>query len=104
MVRVNEVPIHGTMGISLRDDETQQLDRNIKVKLSQGENLISVSVFNQKGATILEYCFLALLILVVLLAGVSRVGVETEKNFHQSEFNEAFTGAICRIFTVRMYH
>ena len=49
-VYVNNVPINGTEGESLRDQKTQSLERTIPIKLASGRNKIQVSVLNSAGA------------------------------------------------------
>ncbi len=49
-VYVNNVPINGTEGESLRDQKTQSLERSIPIKLASGRNKIQVSVLNSAGA------------------------------------------------------
>jgi uncharacterized protein YecT (DUF1311 family)/uncharacterized caspase-like protein len=49
-VYVNNVPINGTEGESLRDQKTQSLDKTIPIKLAAGRNKIQVSVLNSAGA------------------------------------------------------
>lgn len=47
---VNDVAIYGTDGITLRDLNTQKLDKTVKVNLAKGKNKVQVSVLNQAGA------------------------------------------------------
>jgi len=49
MVRVNEVPLNGRNGFSLKNDSTKSVTKNIDLQLSYGRNTISVSVLNEKG-------------------------------------------------------
>jgi hypothetical protein len=49
-VYVNNVPVNGRDGESLRDQNTQALERTIPVKLAAGRNKIQVSVLNSAGA------------------------------------------------------
>ena len=49
-VYVNDVPVNGKDGETLRALNTQSLDRSIPVNLSAGENKIQVSVLNSAGA------------------------------------------------------
>ena len=49
-VFVNNVPVNGRDGESLRDQNTQSLDRTIPIKLAAGRNKIQVSVLNNAGA------------------------------------------------------
>ena len=49
-VYVNDVPVNGKDGESLRSLNTQSLDRTIPVNLSAGKNKIQVSVLNSAGA------------------------------------------------------
>ena len=48
-VWVNEVPIYGQKGISLKDKNSNFLDTTISIKLSQGENKIETSITNVNG-------------------------------------------------------
>ncbi|WP_445908659.1 caspase family protein [Yeosuana sp.] len=48
-VWVNEVPIYGQKGISLKDKNSNLLDTTISLKLSQGENKIETSITNING-------------------------------------------------------
>jgi uncharacterized protein YecT (DUF1311 family) len=47
---VNNVPVNGRDGESLRDQNTQSLERTIPIKLAAGRNKIQVSVLNNAGA------------------------------------------------------
>ncbi len=49
-VWVNEVPVYGQRGISIRDNNSGSIDTILTVKLSQGENRIETSVTNVNGA------------------------------------------------------
>jgi Caspase domain len=49
-VYVNNVPVNGRDGESLRDQNSQSLDRTIPIKLAAGRNKIQVSVLNNAGA------------------------------------------------------
>ncbi len=51
---VNNVPIWGMNGKSLRKDSISKYDKKISVLLSQGENKIEVSVHNQKAVESLK--------------------------------------------------
>lgn len=48
-VWVNEVPVFGQKGISLKDKNSNSLDTTISLKLSQGENKIETSITNVNG-------------------------------------------------------
>jgi WD40 repeat protein len=48
-VWVNEVPVYGQRGISIRKNNSNSIDKSITVKLSQGENRIETSVTNVNG-------------------------------------------------------
>jgi WD40 repeat protein len=48
-VWVNEVPVYGQKGISLKDKNSNFLDTTISLKLSQGENKIETSITNVNG-------------------------------------------------------
>ena len=49
-VWINNVPIYGINGISLRDKNTQDFETAIELQLNEGDNKIEVSVLNQAGA------------------------------------------------------
>ena len=49
LVRVNSVPIFGTTGISLKNEKTKSLKKEIEVTLSAGKNRVEISVMNEKG-------------------------------------------------------
>lgn len=49
-VWINDVPIFGKGGISLRSKNTKAYQETIKLELSEGKNKIQVSALNQKGA------------------------------------------------------
>jgi len=49
-VYVNNVPVNGRDGESLRDQNTQTLERTLPIKLAAGRNKIQVSVLNNAGA------------------------------------------------------
>ncbi len=49
-VFVNNVPVNGRDGESLRDQNKQTLERTIPIKLAAGRNKIQVSVLNSAGA------------------------------------------------------
>jgi uncharacterized protein YecT (DUF1311 family) len=49
-VYVNNVPVNGRDGESLRDQNTQALERTIPIKLAVGRNKIQISVLNNAGA------------------------------------------------------
>ena len=49
-VYVNNVPVNGRDGESLRDQNSQSLERTIPIKLAAGRNKIQVSVLNNAGA------------------------------------------------------
>ncbi|MEI2757404.1 MAG: caspase family protein [Chitinophagaceae bacterium] len=48
-ILMNEVPLWGFKGIDLTGFKRKKLDTTITVKLTAGENIIEVSVFNQNG-------------------------------------------------------
>ena len=48
-VWINEVPIYGQKGISLKEKNSNFLDTTISLKLSQGENRIETSITNVNG-------------------------------------------------------
>ncbi|UKN02149.1 caspase family protein [Paracrocinitomix mangrovi] len=49
IVRVNEVPIHGKDGVSLRNKKLSKYNNELDIVLSEGKNVIEVSVLNEKG-------------------------------------------------------
>ncbi|MEJ6573109.1 MAG: caspase family protein [Akkermansiaceae bacterium] len=49
-VYINNVPVNGRDGVSLRELATQQLSRDIPIKLASGRNKIQISVVNRAGA------------------------------------------------------
>lgn len=49
LIRVNEVPISGKNGISVKSNESKQFEAEYEIELSYGKNLIEVSVMNEKG-------------------------------------------------------
>jgi hypothetical protein len=49
-VYVNGVPLHGTSGLSLRSQHVRNLQRELEVPLSNGQNDIQMTVINDKGA------------------------------------------------------
>jgi hypothetical protein len=48
-VWINEVPVYGQRGISIRKRNKNGFDTTITIKLSQGENRIETSIFNVNG-------------------------------------------------------
>lgn len=48
-VYVNGVPLYGKQGKSLKAKKIQKYNENLQIPLSQGRNLIEVSVLNEKG-------------------------------------------------------
>ncbi|MEX1241659.1 MAG: hypothetical protein WEB30_18190, partial [Cyclobacteriaceae bacterium] len=48
-VFVNNIPVYGLNGISLRDQDMPEVSKVIHVKLSSGRNKIQVSCLNEKG-------------------------------------------------------
>ncbi|MCH8902545.1 MAG: caspase family protein [Bacteroidetes bacterium] len=48
-VWVNDVPVFGIKGISLKDKQLSESNNEISIKLSEGRNKIQVSVLNEKG-------------------------------------------------------
>ena len=49
LVRVNEVPIHGKKGLSLKKNGSNKMEKTVDIDLSVGSNFIDVSVMNEKG-------------------------------------------------------
>ncbi|HEY1039143.1 MAG TPA: caspase family protein [Bacteroidia bacterium] len=56
-VYVNDVPIYGTNGISIKDKAASTYNGEIVCELSPGKNKIQVSVLNEKGAESLKETF-----------------------------------------------
>jgi WD40 repeat protein/uncharacterized caspase-like protein len=56
-VYVNDVPVYGTAGISIRGQLLQQYSSNIDIALCPGKNKIQISVLNSKGAESLKETF-----------------------------------------------
>ncbi len=54
-VFVNEVPLYGSMGISITQIKKQKWDTTLSVPLSLGENKIQVSVMNELGLENFKY-------------------------------------------------
>lgn len=48
-VYINDVPVPRLQGISVRKKEQRNLEQELNIELSQGENLVKVSVQNDKG-------------------------------------------------------
>ncbi len=46
---VNGVPVYGSTGLSLKQNNTRHLQKEISLRLSTGKNRIEVSVLNEKG-------------------------------------------------------
>ncbi|MCB0634632.1 MAG: WD40 repeat domain-containing protein, partial [Lewinella sp.] len=53
-VYINDVPLYGTSGIDLREENTGKYRTTLQVALSQGENKIEVSALNQGGGESLK--------------------------------------------------
>lgn len=49
-VYINNVPVYGTNGINLREENTKEFNKQLKLILAEGVNKIQVSVLNQAGA------------------------------------------------------
>jgi len=49
LLRVNGVPVHGKLGLSIKDKGVKSLGQKIKLQLASGANDISVAVMNEKG-------------------------------------------------------
>lgn len=49
LVRVNGVPIHGKLGLSVKGKGVKSIGQKIKLNLATGSNAISVAVMNEKG-------------------------------------------------------
>ncbi len=49
-VWINECPIFGMKGVSLKEKKTKQLDTTIVINLADGDNKIEMSVINSNGA------------------------------------------------------
>ena len=53
-VYVNDVPIYGVKGISLRSQNLSEITKDFRIELSNGKNKVQVSVHNEKGAESLK--------------------------------------------------
>lgn len=53
-VWVNDVPVYGTNGISLKKERANTVERDLKIPLSSGENKIRISCMNEKGVESLK--------------------------------------------------
>ncbi|MFH2096379.1 MAG: caspase family protein [Bacteroidota bacterium] len=56
-VRVNDVPLYGSNGLSLREDGKQEWTGKVNIPLSSGQNSVSVSCMNEKGVESLRESF-----------------------------------------------
>lgn len=56
-VYVNDVPIYGFDGISVKDNKTQSIEKDIEATLMSGNNKVQVSVLNDKGVESLRSTF-----------------------------------------------
>jgi WD40 repeat protein/uncharacterized caspase-like protein len=59
-VYVNDVPVFGTNGISIKDQNTQNYQNKQEIEVGPGRNKIQVSVLNSKGAESLKETFYVL--------------------------------------------
>lgn len=48
-VYINDVPVPRLQGISIKKQQQHSLEQELKIQLSQGENLVKISVQNDKG-------------------------------------------------------
>jgi WD40 repeat protein len=48
-VWINDIPIYGIAGINLRNENKSEVEKELKLELSNGKNKIQVSALNQKG-------------------------------------------------------
>lgn len=53
-VWINDVPVYGTNGISLKSESSDSVNRTLTVPLSSGNNRIQVSCMNEKGVESLK--------------------------------------------------
>lgn len=51
---VNDVPIYGTSGVSIKDEASENIEKTFLVPLSDGNNRIEVSCMNEKGVESLK--------------------------------------------------
>jgi WD40 repeat protein len=51
---INHVPLYGVKGMSLKNDQRKELKMELPIQLSEGKNLIQISVMNDKGAESLK--------------------------------------------------
>ena len=56
-VSINEVPVFGTNGLSVRDQNLKSIAKQLQLKLSVGKNKIQVSCLNEKGTESLAETF-----------------------------------------------
>ncbi len=56
-VYINDVPLYGLNGISLKDKNTKDLDYDLNIDLISGSNQVQVSVLNDKGVESLKATF-----------------------------------------------
>jgi WD40 repeat protein len=56
-VFVNDVPVYGMAGISLKEQNSSTLNKEVRIELSGGRNKVQVSVLNTKGAESLRKTF-----------------------------------------------
>tara|TARA_B100000508_G_scaffold75230_1_gene58559 strand:- start:3260 stop:5962 length:2703 start_codon:yes stop_codon:yes gene_type:complete len=85
-VWVNDVAIYGTDGISLRNLETQKLNKTISVDLAKGNNKVQVSVLNQAGAESFKETFEVECTVGKKKANLYLITIG-ESKFEQSDFN-----------------
>ena len=57
LVWVNDVPVFGAKGKSIRDRNIQQLEETLTVNLASGTNKVQVSVVNSSGVESLKRTF-----------------------------------------------
>jgi WD40 repeat protein len=48
-VYVNDVPLWGTKGLSLKEEKNRSMSKEIEIPLSAGKNIIQISCLNEKG-------------------------------------------------------
>lgn len=57
LVYVNDVPVYGMGGISLKGKNLKQMEQEITIKLGSGQNLVQVFAVNEKGLESLKESF-----------------------------------------------
>lgn len=48
-IAINNVPVPSLQGVSLKKEVLQQVEKELEIELSEGDNLVQVSVYNEQG-------------------------------------------------------